>query len=83
MTEVKEFKPSTKERPKPEKPADIVDIEVGRKKKEIKERFDTSSVLTDALELIEMGQMTDEEIDALGSINENEKILLKIIRFVS
>jgi len=32
MAEIKEFKKSTKENPKPEKPADVVNIEQGRKK---------------------------------------------------
>lgn len=32
MAEIKQFKPSTKEKTKPEKPADVVDIEQGRRK---------------------------------------------------
>ena len=32
MAEIKQFKPSTKEIPKPEKPADVIDIEQGKKK---------------------------------------------------
>lgn len=32
MAEIKQFKPSTKETPKPEKPADIINFEQGRKK---------------------------------------------------
>lgn len=40
---------------------------------------DTNSVLADALDLIKIGQMTDEEIDALLSISEDEKTLLKVI----
>jgi len=32
MAEIKQFKPSTREVPKPEKPADIIDIEQVRKK---------------------------------------------------
>jgi hypothetical protein len=32
MAEIKQFKPSIKEFPKPEKPADVINIEQGRKK---------------------------------------------------
>lgn len=90
MGELKEFQPSTppfsekagqaKERPKPEKPADVVDIESARKKKKIYEMsIGTNLVLADALDLIKIGQITDEEIDAIRSISENEKILLKTV----
>lgn len=90
MGELKKFQPSTppfsekagqaKERPSPEKPADVVDIESARKKKKIYETsIDTNSVIADALDLIKAGQMTEEEIDALRSISEDEKILLKTV----
>lgn len=79
MAEIKEFKPSTIERPKPEKPADIIDIESGKKKKQLIESVDTSSVLADAFDLVREGQLTEAEIDALKSISENEKTLLKVV----
>lgn len=79
MAEIKEFQPSTKEGPKPEKPADVVDIESARKKKHLSESRDTSSVLADAFDLVREGQLTDEEIDNLRMISENEKILLKTV----
>ena len=77
MAEIKQFKPSTKESPKPEKPADVVDIESARKKRQLKESPDTSSILSDALELVQEGQLTNEEIDNLRMISEKEKKLLK------
>lgn len=80
MGELKQFRPSTKEGQKPERPADVVDIESARKKKKRYETsVDTNSVLADALDLIKIGQMTDEEIDALRSISDDEKTLLKLI----
>ena len=79
MAEINQFQPSTKERPKSERPADVVDIETGRKKKLMKESADTSSVLADALDLIREGHLSDAEIDDLKSISENEKTLLKLI----
>lgn len=79
MAEIRDFKPSTKERPKPDKPADVVDIEGARKKQWKQETSPDTSVLADALDLIKMGQMTDEEIDALRSISEEEKTLLKLV----
>lgn len=80
MAEIKKFKPSTKEKPKPESPADVVDIESIRKKKQLQEMTENvSSVLADALELVRGGQLTDEEIDNLRTISENEKTLLKVM----
>ena len=35
MAEIKEFTPSTKEEAKPERPADVIDIESTRDKKEV------------------------------------------------
>ena len=56
MAEIKEFKPSTKEKPKPEKPADIIDIEQARKKEafvfpdiESKELMETLSHMVERL----------------------------------
>ena len=69
--------PSTKEKPKPEKPADVVDIESARKKRRSWEAIDTSSVLADALELVREGQLSDAGIDDL-SVSDNEKTLLKV-----
>jgi hypothetical protein len=72
--------PSTKERLKPEKPADVIDIETARtKRKQLREIMDMSSVLTDAFDLVREGQLSGAEIDNLRSINENEKTLLKVI----
>ena len=75
--------PSTKERPKPEKPADVINIESARKKwvekQQLHETMDASSVLADALDLIRENNLTDAEIDALRSITWDEKKLLKIV----
>jgi hypothetical protein len=81
MAEIKEFKPKPLDttRGKPEKPADVVDIGSGRKKKEMKESVDTSTVLADAFDLVREGQLSDAEIDDLKSITENEKTLLKVV----
>ena len=89
MIEIKESKPSTKERPKPEK---VVDIESFRKKKkqlqETKQPQETmdidsilaeGSVLADAFDLVREGDLTDAEINSLVSIGEDEKTLLKVI----
>ena len=81
MAEIKEFKPSTKERPKPEKPARVIgDVETARKKKKVYEmRGDAGSVLADALELIREGHLTDAEVDEIITISEDNKTLLKLI----
>jgi len=71
-------KPFDTTQDRPEKPADVVDIESVRKKRRSWEAIDTSSVLADALELVREGQLTDAEIDDLRSISDNEKTLLKV-----
>ncbi|MBI2674335.1 MAG: hypothetical protein HYX22_01165 [Candidatus Yanofskybacteria bacterium] len=83
MGELKEFKPKPFDATpsKPEKPARVIgDVESARKKKQPYEaKIDTSSVLADALELVREGQLTDEKIDELITITENEKTLLKVV----
>ncbi|OGN02640.1 MAG: hypothetical protein A2655_02880 [Candidatus Yanofskybacteria bacterium RIFCSPHIGHO2_01_FULL_43_42] len=81
MSTVEKLKPSTTEKPKPEKPADISDFESVKKKKRLWEarRADTSSVLADALELVRESQLSDAEIDELRSITNDEKTLLKTV----
>ena len=79
MGTLEKFQPSTKERSKPEKPADVVDIESGRKKKELKESIDTSTVLADAFDLVREGHLTDAEIDERITVSEDNKTLLKLI----
>jgi len=80
MTEtVTRMTPSTKERPKPEKPGELIDLESERIKRRPEKPIDTDSVLADALELVKMGQLSSSEIDSLESLDKNQKMLLRVL----
>lgn len=78
MADIKEFKPSTTERPKPEKPADVVGMEEYKKTRKVESLEVSGSVVADAYDLLQAGQLTKEEIDDLKSLTDNERLLLKI-----
>ena len=81
MAEIIKFKPSTKERNKPEKPADVIDFEAAKKRREslesLKKSPDTTSVLDYAFKLVREGLLDKKEIDETNNMSANEKKLLK------
>jgi len=78
MADIKEFKPSTAERPKPDKPAEVFDIEEHKKTRKVESLEISSNLVADAYDLLQAGQLTKEEIDNLKSLTDNEILLLKI-----
>ena len=78
MADIKEFKPSTVERPKPEKPDDVFDIEEHKKTRKVESLEISSNLVADAYDLLQADQLTKEEIDNLKSLTDNERTLLKI-----
>ena len=81
MAEIKEFKPPTKERPKPEKSDVIPHEELRRRKQELDlKRLAENPDLTiaDLYDLLQSGDISKEQLDKMNFITDNERFLLKI-----
>ncbi len=82
MAEIKEFKPSTKESPHPEKPADVIpNTEFQKRRDELETRKIAENpdlTIADLYDLLQSEELTKEQLDNLGFITDNERALLKI-----
>ena len=82
MTNIEELIPSTKGKPKPDRPADVVpNEEFEKKRKEIEAKRITENpdlTIADLYDLIQSKEITKDQLDSIDFITDNERSLLKI-----
>lgn len=80
MAEIKEFKPTTKERPKPEKPAAVFDIEEARKKIASGEAAQDTLPISPDTESEELMETLAGLVKKLFDDSQNKKMVLEQLR---
>lgn len=80
MAEIKEFKPSTKEKSKPEKPADVFDIEEARNKMASRETAPNTPFIFPDTKSEELMETVLGLVKKLFENSQNKKIVVEQLR---